>query len=466
MNRTDDGSWFPLLQDSDKESPHLGVYQLVGILEQEDREIDVIDWVAAFPASMEEVAEQVAAYDVAFYSANSMNWPTALALAQTTRTHNSKIRQIIGGPHPTHYPESVIRSNVFDAYYRGEADNRITDIYDFFTGYRKPKQPPPGLGFCAQDKRGIPGVHVDDSFDTPIAPPAYARIAKETFLVLPVETSRGCRFACRFCSISSQNNWRGTSWQVAVERLELAHQFIEHCTTGLISIIDNTFTADHHRVHLISKNLDRTTFRKRCILDASVLDLQNEQLVEDLSFFTSDLLVGAEVSSSSQARKINKPVTPRLIKSAAGNLQKFNLASRSVLSFIIGFPWQSRNDCLDVVRFVKDLILEYDIRAYIQWYWPIPGSRVWADLIQRGVVKRERFDEPGLFSSEEIFYAIRDLTADDVAHIGDKIDATKMVLQLATTNTRALPIEYSTPFTNPKSWNIKRDPLLHTPTSS
>ena len=461
MNRIGDEKWIPILQDSDKESPHLGVYLLVGILEREGIDIDLIDWVASFPATPEEIAEKMARYDLAFFSANSMNWPTVLNLAKITRKKHPRIITCIGGPHPTHYPESVIRSGVFDAYYRGDADRWISAIHDLLINRKSYKINIPGLGFCSKGKVGIPNVKLENNLDTVAAKPAYWRIPKNKYLVIPVETSRGCKFNCKFCSISSKNNWRGNSWEKAVEKIKYANQFSEHCRTGRITIIDNTFTVDHDRIQNISRKLNNKIFKKKLIYDASIIDLQDENLVNNLSFVTSDLLVGAEVSSKSQAKLINKAVNPHMIKIAARNLQKYNLSKRAVFSFIIGFPWQTKEICLEVVRFVKDLILEYGIRAYIQWYWPIPGSEIWSILAKEGLLDLDIIDEPGLFNSEKLFYSIRKITSKDVANIGNKIAATQMILQLSSSDQRARPIEYSTPFVKKENWYIKRDPLLY-----
>jgi hypothetical protein len=48
-----------------------------------------------------------------------------------------------------------------------------------------------------------------------------------------------------------------------------------------------------------------------------------------------------------------------------------------------------------------------------------------------------------------------------LTNIGNKIAATQMILQLSSSDQRARPIEYSTPFVKKENWYIKRDPLLY-----
>lgn len=65
---------------------------------------------------------------------------------------------------------------------------------------------------------------VEEMENTPY--PAYELLpSSNPYTQLPVETSRGCRFSCAFCSIPHRRNWRGLSVEHVIKRVKHALQF-------------------------------------------------------------------------------------------------------------------------------------------------------------------------------------------------------------------------------------------------
>ncbi|MDP3898599.1 MAG: radical SAM protein [Mesorhizobium sp.] len=443
MDQADDGRWVPSLQDADRESPQLGVYLLVGSLERDGRDVDLYDWVGHPEWSLDWLVETLAGYDVLFFSCNSMNWSVVRRLARDLRARRGDQRFCVGGPHATHYPESVSKSGLFDLFYRGEADRYIARIYDMLaSGNLQAAGEIPGLG-----SRAVPEPAINQEADLSQLEwtPAYDRLPDKAFLTLPVETSRGCKFQCTFCSIPAKKNWRGYGADFAIGQIELANRYANKTRSGRISIVDDTFTTDHARIHGIMSGLDRGVFGRRLVFDATVVDLLDRDLVDHIKPFTSDLLVGAEVSTKKDAKHIRKAATPELVRRAARNLHDAGIAERAVFSFIIGFPWQNRSDCIEVLRFVKNLIFDFGVRTYVQWYWPMPGSAIWDGLKGAGKVDLAMVDEIGFFRSNEWFFPFRALDFDDVLDIDSKAIVVQALTTIGAEMQRARAIEYASP---------------------
>lgn len=460
MDIDENGNWFPTMQDADRESPQLGVYLLAGALEQDGWEVNIVDWVARPNASLDEIAKIISDYDVALFSANSMNWASALAACRLAKKMNPSLRTCIGGPHPTHYPESVIKSTAFECYFRGEADAFITTIAESLLSNIRPSIQIPGLGWCVDGGENIPKTHTESSLDSIQWNPAYDRIPENSFLVLPVETSRGCKFQCSFCSIPQKKNWRGYSDDSGVGKLKHANKYSHKVRTGVISIVDDTFTTDHDRILRMSDNLDPAVFGNRLMYDATIVDVRNENVVRALAPFTSDLLLGAEVSSKDDGKRIKKASNPRLILEAAEILQKYDISKKAVFSFIIGFPWHTKEDCLRTILFAKDLVMNFGARIYIQWYWPMPGSEIWADLAQKKLVNIDMMDVPGFFRRQDWFFPIRSFSISDMCDIDDRILAVQGLLDIYAGNKRYRPIEYGSPIRMWTKQRINRNPSL------
>ncbi|MEW5804163.1 MAG: cobalamin-dependent protein [bacterium] len=466
----------PVMQDSYRDSPALGVYLLVAHLRRKGYQCDVFDWVAAPHISLEEVIQELLHYEVIFFSANSLNWAVIRTLAKKVKENNPGIKTCIGGPHATYYPQSVMVSECFDGLFRGEADNYIHLVYETLRSGEtlKPgkENTIPGFSLCkgsvkngtgvkngagikndigvkngAGAKNGtIPQVVQEHDLTTFDWHPAYDLIPASQYCTMPVETSRGCRNSCTFCSIIGKNSWRSYSAKVALEQLVHALPYCEKTRFKKLNIVDNTFTTDHRRIIDICKALSEDSFRHRLTYDAALVDLQDLELIEALEPFTSDLLVGAEVSSEGEAKKIHKAVSPELIKQAALHLQKFNLSQRAVFSFIIGFPWHTTEDCLRTFDFITNLILDYGVRVYLQWYWAIPGSAIWSKLEQERKISLEVVNTPGFFQSSEWFYAIRNMRPEDVWAVDERIRPVQMLLTLGHGSQVRRPFEYAPPF--------------------
>lgn len=419
----------PVMQDADREAPALGVYLLAAYLLEAGKSCDVVDWVQNPELSFTEVVSALCRYDVVFFSSNSMNWGLVKELARKLKIANSEAVCVVGGPHPTHYPKSVIESGVFDGLFRGEADKSIVSIFEVVTsGNLDDAAYLPGFAFCHEDE---PPIHVVSQMNSlPEVDPAFQLVQSGRFKSLPVETSRGCKFQCTFCSIPSPKNWRCWDTDRTLRKLGHAYEHIEKTEHRVIAIIDDTFTTDHARILELARRLPEAKYRNRLSYDATLVDLQNEELVECLVPFTNGLLVGAEVSNKVDSKRIKKAATPQLIRNAAANLLKYGMSEKAVFSFIIGFPWHTAQDCIKLADFVKELSLEYGIRAYLQWYWPMPGSPIWNDLADEGRVNLKMVEESGYFLKEEWFYAVRDIPIPDIISLCERINLMKVLLNM------------------------------------
>src|SRR5207253_543231 len=242
---------------------HLGVYLLLGHLRRAGCSCDVLDWVAESPEMTDEdVASIASQYRIVFFSCNSMNWAAVRLVAKRARELSPDIRLCIGGPHPTMYPDAVAASGLFDAYFRGEADRAIACIYEALLDGKSLQKPIPGLWAPMLGAVERPQLFQDDHLDELDWHVDYHRIPAGKILCVPVETSRGCKYRCAFCSSPSKPNWRHYSVETARQQLEYARSYVDRTLYGKISIIDDTFTTDHQRIIDLCAKLPLEPFQR------------------------------------------------------------------------------------------------------------------------------------------------------------------------------------------------------------
>lgn len=453
MSLDDEGELYPVMQDAARESPALGVYTLSAILRSNGVRCRVVDWVADATKPIELIVEQLLRAPVVMFSANSMNWAMVRTVARLCKLKNPKAVLCVGGPHATHFPESVVKSGLFDSYLRGDADHTIVEVYRLLGKCGGVSLPP---GFGETTSSICPKVSQTPIFEEVLAEEIYSEVPAGRFKSLPVETSRGCKFQCSFCSIVSMKNWRGTSADYASTRILDARNHADRTTHGIVSIVDDTFTTDHERITAISSELLKHDFPPILNFDATVVDLRNPAVVAALAPFTNNFLVGAEVATKGDAKSIKKAATPKLIRDAAKVLASEDMAHRGVFSFIMGFPWHTRDDCIEVLDFVHDLVSEYGVKVYLQWYWPMPGSEIWRALLAEGKVTLDHCEDIGFFLTDRWFYGIRSMSRDDIFAIDERAKILKSLLSISHPRRDGASLEYSSPRIQTREWEAKR----------
>ena len=165
VDRREDGSLFPTMQDLQKDSQATAPYLLRGLLRSRNYSCDLFDWVSRPDVSLSDAADICAGYSTVFLSANSMNWCTVRLLAESIRARQSATRICIGGPHPSLFPKETLKTELFDAIYRGEADSTIFDVYESMMA-KEPFQVP-GLILYNSGVRHAPlqrEKHLDDLY--------------------------------------------------------------------------------------------------------------------------------------------------------------------------------------------------------------------------------------------------------------------------------------------------------------
>ncbi len=420
----------PAYVDEFMSSPHLGPYLLASILDLQGFDISMID-LACRKFIDETVTEAFESYDVVLLSCNSGNWPTGLQLIKWIKARYPNKIIVLGGIHATLFGEKLIELHpLIDYLIRGEGERSLPLLLRAIDG-QGPLEGVPGLvcknkeGFIKNSPADLQSPSELDSLPIPL----YKEMPADKYDSLSIESSRGCKGSCTFCAIPFQAHWRPMSPKAFVDKIEELQPYFPKVKEKYITIVDDCFTIDRNRVFNIIEEIEKRGLDFNATYNARVRDLLDEALVSKLAPYTRGILVGAESFHPETLQKIRKPLNEAEIIQSAENVAKYNIAERTVFSFIIGFPWETKNQVKDNLNKIENLIIEYNINVFLQWHTLSPGSSIWKSYYEEGRITLSEMDEFGYFMDKKWFDLSSSLS------IEERLDISDIVISLKRVNT-------------------------------
>jgi radical SAM superfamily enzyme YgiQ (UPF0313 family) len=162
-----------------------------------------------------------------------------------------------------------------------------------------------------------------------------------------VVTSRGCPYGCTFCYNTTFNKrrWRSHSVEYVVSQIKMLK---ERYGVNAIYFQDDNFFTDKARAYEILERIDMPWYAE---IRADNLDEEDIKKMKGLK--CERLFIGAESGSNRVLREVIKKgiTTSDIIK--AVNICKDTI--RLTLSFIIGFPRETRREIFKTLDFISQL---------------------------------------------------------------------------------------------------------------
>ncbi|SES92508.1 B12-binding domain-containing radical SAM protein [[Clostridium] polysaccharolyticum] len=361
--------------------PPLGIYILAGVLREHGHNVETYDHqflLNFYETSWDTdvIDDMLENIDVVGISSNSFTWGLAKELLEIVKKRPNPPYVICGGVHPTFYDEYVLKTTKADAVILGDGEEAIVELVDAIEGKRTFE----GIKNISYKKNNTVCQNGFKPFKKffDYGTPAYDLIMEDVFFNVPVETSRGCYFQCEFCSILDAHNWRGLDVETAVKRIEYAGTITKKASIfDNVYIADNCFTADINRATEILRRImsnDKSYkmhFEARC---SDLLQGKHDFIKVINPERISSIQIGIESGYDRGLAKMKKGLKVDMIIECMENLKKIDCAKKTFLSFIIGLPWESREDCIKTIEFAKFLEEHYGALVGVSWWLPLKSS--------------------------------------------------------------------------------------------
>lgn len=310
----------------------------------------------------------------------SVEWPQAIELIQVTRAALPESQILVGGPH-AHFAATEI-SSVADCVVVGEGERALPDILrrrvspQFTNGniVQYPFIDP--LNSFVETNNGRKEMIPWDDF----SPVQYGLKMPEWGLerqpIVNMNTSRGCPFSCKFCSILGPwgRGFRYFTADVIADEIERIQA--RFAVSGVCFREDN-FTVVRSRV----EELCRLIIERQIDVDWAAetrVDALDEPLADLMSRSgCRGLLFGVESGSDRMLRAMKKQITTDDTRRTFGLCKKYGI--KTFCSIVYGLPGELVEDREETRDFIEELepgFLEESV------YLGIPGSAYYQELRQ------------------------------------------------------------------------------------
>lgn len=321
----------------------------------------------------------------------------AFALAAALKRALPRARLALGGVHPSWLPEVCLGREGVDFVVRGEGERTLPALASALER-GEALDAVAGLAFRREGKtvNTPPRALVEDLDE--LAPPAYDLLDFRAYRLAPtravtagpvssVLTSRGCPYACSFCShhYGYKSRVRMRAPEKVVEEMA---RVVERYGVREFRIEDCSFTDDPSRVRRFCALL-----RARCpgvVWNCDVrADTASEELFADMRA-AGCLRVFLGVESGSQrvldSLGMNKDITLEQARRTVALARRHGM--RINCSFVLGTPAETRETAEETYRFALELDPDY---AMFSPLVPSVGSRLFEEAVAAGRIDPEAY---------------------------------------------------------------------------
>jgi len=366
--------------------PPLGLAYLAAVLERDGHQVRVFDFSLDPHALPEDDVRRVCAFDPHIVGITAMTSVYHSALETATLLKASLGRPIvIGGPHPTVYPERVLaESPVIDYVVRGEGEETIQELVRALDGGNHDLGRIHGLTYRLRGEVvSNPDRALISDLDALPFPARHLFELKRYGLCTPegqpmvtILSSRGCPYNCSYCfkGIVGRTYRQRSPGNIIAELRQVIDQYGIHN----FYFIDDLFTINLRRLNILMEQLiaEKLDIRWQCL--GRVDRINAEVLRKMYAAGCRRIHYGIESGNQEVLDRIGKGIRLEQVRQAVRWTEEAGIEVKGY--FMLGLPGDTEETMQQTIDLAVGLELD---EAMFSLTTPFPGTRLWDELVKK-----------------------------------------------------------------------------------
>jgi radical SAM superfamily enzyme YgiQ (UPF0313 family) len=371
--------------------PPLGLAYIAAVLEKDSFQVDILDnYLLETPIGKIKEEIKKRAPELVGITCSSLTYERCVETAKAVKEVLPNCPVVVGGPHPSYMPETILQHPEIDYAVIGEGEMTMQKLARTLIENKEPAEAAkiPGVAFKQDadivknptefmsnlDKLPFPARHM-------LPMRMYDR--KIPYLKAePVDTMsiiRGCPYNCAYCE--TRELWGDSCRAFSAERIveEITHMMKNFGTQGIYFVGDN-FTINKKLTFELCHLLRKYKLDIEWTCDTRPDLISQELLREMKSAGCQTIFFGVESGSPPVLQKLNKNLDLQDVEHA------FELCRRegiqTVASFMLGIPGETEVDMEATFKFSKRLNADW---CQFNIYVACPGSSLYEEVIRDGL---------------------------------------------------------------------------------
>lgn len=371
-------------------TPPIGLLYLGAMLEKHQIPVRILD-AGIEKMGLEATYRKVAEIDPAIIgiSSTTPEYPLIEKFACLLKQRFPKVSLVLGGPHATLDPGSVLRAPFIDFAVRGEGEHTFTELCQYLLNKKKRLSDIRGISYHHKGKiTHNPDRPMTDDLDS-IPFPArhlihheryrnYGRVYKQKPVAVMI-TSRGCPYKCIFCAHDIfGRKYRFVSARKMADEIKILQK--EYGIKEIFFREDN-FTANRKRVTEFCDILlkEKINVSWMCLADAN-------SITEELAYKMKQagcwhVAIGVESGNQDIQKILKKNLDLEKVRQVFDFVQKAGL--KTLAFFMIGNYADSRRTVMETIRYANSLNTDF---ATFTITTPFPNTELYDMAVQENLI--------------------------------------------------------------------------------
>ena len=367
----------------------LGLAYVAAALEKNGYPVEIYDNYL-LGRSIEEVKAEIRKRqpEIVGITCSSLTYSRCVEMAKAVKEAYPYCKVIVGGPHASYMPETLLQHSEVDYVVVGEGEAAIVKLVASIL-----KGDPKGISVVipgvackiASEVVTTPQQFISDLDTVPfparhLLPMKMYDRALPYIDVKPVDTMsvlRGCPYQCVYCE--TRELWGTSCRAFSPQRVidEIKNMTQNYGTKGIYFVGDN-FTINKNRTIELCRKIKENKFDLKWTCETRA-DLVNKEVLSDMkSAGCQTIFFGVESGSERIQKKLNKNIDLQEVKRTFELCKQVGI--RTATSFMLGIPGETVEDMHTTFKYAKSL--NADICMF-NIYIACPGSKLYDEVVSQ-----------------------------------------------------------------------------------